>query len=151
MTDEGGPHIGGLDQQIEKPRLKALFRLWDGRRNGLPMPDWDSFDILEMGAWIGNLTLLEVIPDPLDMIYRVFATRVSENLRRELTGRRLSESEHLIPRDVRDSYYVVLRSGRPRLHHLDDMSDDGQSVILERLLLPLSKDGLRVNMILVGY
>ena len=151
MTDEDGPPTGGLDEQIELPRLKALYRLWYERRNGLSMPDWDSFDILEMGAWIGNLTLLEVIPEPLDMIYRVFSTRVSENLQRELTGRRLSESEHLIPKDVRDSYYDVLRGGLPCLHHLDDISNAGASVTLERLVLPLSKDGRRVNMILVGY
>ncbi len=151
MTEEACAQSSGLEQQIEKPRLRSLYRLWDGRRNGAAMPSWDNFDILEMGAWIGNLSLLDVIAEPPDMIYRVFSTRVSENLRRDLTGRRLSESEHLVPKVVRDCYYDVLRSSQPRIHHVDDRSDDGQSVVLERLVLPLSKDGRSVDMILVGY
>ena len=115
------------------------------------MPDWQDFDILEMGTWIGYLSLLEVIREPLDLIYRVFSTSVSVNLRRDLTGKRLSESENEVPKAVRDCYFEVIDSRRPQLQFIDDTSDDGQKVVLARLVLPLSSDGETVNYILVGY
>lgn len=151
MTCEVLKLHGGNSLQITQPRLKSLYGLWDGQRQGVSMPDWHNFDILEMGAWIGYLSLLEVIPQPLDLIYRVFSTNVSVNLRRDLTGRRLSESEGDVPRDVRDCYFEVISSCQPRLQLIDDVSNDGQSVVFERLVLPLSSDGQNVNMILVGY
>ncbi len=151
MSVEGGSAGGDLGARIKRPRLKALYRLWEDRCDGNAMPSWERFDILEMREWIGNLSLLEVVHEPLDMVYRVFSTRVSEHLRRELTGRWLSESEHLVPKSVRDCYYEVVATRKPIMQHLDDLSDDGQVVVLERLVLPMSEDGKQVNMILVGY
>jgi hypothetical protein len=133
--------------------LRALYAYWQGKRQGLAPPSRAAIHPEEMVPWLPNLMLLDVIGDPPRFRVRLFGTGLARAYGGEITGRWMDEcdlncvTEQLTEQMVevvRDCTPNVIRARYSKVH-------DGRYLDYERIALPLSADGKRVNMILCGY
>ncbi|GAB4176600.1 MAG: hypothetical protein OHK0024_14010 [Thalassobaculales bacterium] len=130
-----------------------LYEIWDKPRRGRAMPargDWDILDV-PLSLW-GHMVLLDVLwglaGAPPRLRYRVYGTMLAEWRRADLTGRFIDDPERPTGRAVQRWLLEVALSGRPS-HHIEPFEpNDRRKGWMERIALPLSQDGRRVDMIL---
>lgn len=135
---------------VSHPDLLRFYAYWLERRGDRAMPARADIDPLDFGWMLGRVSVVDVLPEPPRFRYRLVATRLTEHLGYEVTGRPLSD----IPEpDMRnyliEQYSRVADSGVP---HTDsgDLLLDGRRWRSEAVYLPLSSDGTTVDMLLVG-
>jgi hypothetical protein len=136
---------------IVNPRLQRLCAYWSEKRGGRAMPSRDDIDPVELAFIIGNLILVDVLDgDPPDFRIRLHGTVLSQRVGYELTGKMLADmpAPEFRARSRR-SFLRVARTAQP-LHARRDRVMDGRVHRYEALILPLSRDGARVDMILCG-
>jgi hypothetical protein len=136
---------------ITAPKLQQLYDYWLARRGRRAFPARADIDPIELRFIIGNLVLVDVIDDdPKRFRIRLHGTNLVQRARYELTGKMIDAlpvSEYRA--QARESFTEVATSGEP-LHRYRDRIFDGRRHCYETLILPLSQDGVRVNMLLVG-
>jgi len=142
--------VSGFDQGIERDELRRLYAYWQGKRAGRPMPAPTDIDPLELRFVVGNLTLVDVSHDPLRFRIRLHGTNLAERSGIDMTGK--GEDDYPYPEFAR---FLVTRFTRAveqqtPLRERADLVLDGRSRRYEDLVLPLSRDGVRVDRLLVG-
>ncbi len=70
-------------------RLRDFHALWERKRGSRAFPARQDFPFEELVPWLGELHLIEVLPD--DFRFKVFAGKSTARLGQEATGRLLSE------------------------------------------------------------
>ena len=115
------------------------------------MPSRADIDPLEMTFIIGNLILVDVIPGtPLGFRIRLHGTNLVERAHYELTGKMLDDLPQVEFRNLtRKSFTKVANTAEP-LRVLNDRVLDDQLRRYETIILPLSVDDTRVDMLLCG-
>ena len=159
------PHdLPPLRPDLTDPRLAALYAYWDGKRRGRSIPARADLDPIEMRAWLGNLLLIDAMPDGR-FVYRLYGTRFVDSFGLDMTGRDVD----VLPEDQRDrvrsDYEAVRDAGQPRARLYTALFDSSlsaqrpatattvrapQVVTWERLVLPLGEQPGPVTMLLVG-
>jgi hypothetical protein len=136
---------------IVNPRLRRLYDYWCERRSGRRFPARSDVDPVDLSFLLGNLILADVIPgDPLTFYIRLHGTNLSERSGYELTGKMLSDLPVNEFRTLAiESFTTVATTGEP-LHGHRDRVLDGRLRRYETVILPLSKDGERVDMLMIG-
>ena len=136
---------------IKHPRLQQLYDYWSAKRGKRTMPSRADIDPLEMTFIIGNLILVDVIPGtPLGVRIRLHGTNLVERAHYELTGKMLDDLPQVQFRELtRQSFTKVANTAEP-LRVLNDRVLDDQPRRYETVILPLSADGARVDMLLCG-
>lgn len=138
------------ETQIRDPRLKALYVYWTSKAGARRMPARKDLDPIEMKEWFGNLMLLDFPTGKfIEFRYRLEGTRIEEFYDARRTGRGVetmtAESER---KSILPQWEAVFDHGRPAYYESDILSSEGKLARQIKLLLPLSEDGERVNMIL---
>lgn len=140
----------GPDTRNCGSRLHRLFDYWNRLRAGRRYPARADIDPLDLGPMLANVFLVDVLDGPR-FRFRVTGTAVDEIHAQTLTGKE--------PRDIRTpevaelveaQYRTVLEEGTPRCDHLVLHGSDGSYWHYERLILPLSSDGAKIDMFLCG-
>ena len=126
---------------------RDLQALWRAKRNGRPMPLRRAFDVVELRPWLGSLCLIDIEANGRDFRYRVFGTRIANTIGQELTGRRVSEIAPQFRDGLRPGYVEVSRSARPATF-APIFHEPWRTIRLSDLVLPLSVEGLTVDMLL---
>jgi hypothetical protein len=136
---------------IKHPKLQQLYDYWSAKRGERKMPSRADLDPLDMTFVMGNVILVDVIAGtPLGFRIRLHGTNLVERAHYELTGKMLDELPQVEFRDLtRQSFTKVANSGEP-LHVLNDRVLDDQPRRYETIILPLSADDARVEMLLCG-
>jgi hypothetical protein len=141
------PHI------IQDARLRELYRYWAGKKRGRPLPARGDLDPMEIPQLLQNIGLVDVIGDPPRFRYRLVGTAITHAIGRELTNWHVDELP--LERDYVDHllslYRTTFEEARP-VYSAGDFAGlpFKASWRSYRLLLPLSRDGGRVDMILIG-
>ena len=136
---------------IESPKLQRLYQDWLDRRRDRIMPARKDFDILDLWYAIGDLNLLEVLEEPLRFRYRVHGSSPVGRLDLDLTGKTTDDLPDPVYRDmVRRSYNEVVETKAPKRITRDPYYLRTRPARWEAVILPLSSDGISVNMLLVG-
>jgi len=113
------------------------------------MPARADIDPLEMREQLGWLILTEVFSPPLRFRYRLVGSAVTAELGRDSTGKYLDEIYPAsIYKDVVSSFSWVVSNRRPLRVVGDLWSTKRHWLYFESLDLPLSQNGVDVNMIL---
>lgn len=108
--------------------------------------------MLDLGFVLGNLHLLEVERDPLDFRFRVHATNGANYVKRDMTGRRVSDYEDQdYGRLVHAFYASVVSEEQPRAIAEQGLLTERRVLKWEGVALPLSDDGCSITGILVGF
>jgi hypothetical protein len=136
---------------IVNPKLQRLYDYWSAKRGARPMPGRADIDPLDMTFIIGNVILVDVLAgDPLRFRIRLHGTKLVDRVRYELTGKMLDEMPEAEFRELsRQSFTRVATTAAP-LHAVRDRVLDGRPRQYETIILPLSADGERVDMLLLG-
>lgn len=134
-------------ESIRPPRLRRLYDYWLAKAGTRAMPARADIDPVEIPWAIGHLSLIDVEPGG-DYRFRLDAPRNAEFFKRDMTG--LTLAEYPFPDRaaiMREDYDAVVATGRPHMA-TRDFSIDYRRWQYEVLLLPLSADGERVNMLM---
>jgi hypothetical protein len=136
---------------IKHPKLQQLYDYWASKRGDRKMPARADIDPLGMGFIMGNLILIDVIAGtPLGFRIRLHGTNLTELVRYELSGKMLDEMPQVEFRDLtRQSFTKVCNTGEP-LHATRDRILHDQSRRYETVILPMSSDDSRIDMLLCG-
>lgn len=135
---------------FRSPVVQAAWDYWYRVRGDRPMParaDILPEDLVKVAP---NMMLLDVFEGPLDFGYRLIGTRVEEFMSDRYTGRRMSEIPHQAPPSkVFSDCEACIDARAPFLSSAPYVGPHKDLVTPEALILPLSEDGTRVNMLWV--
>ena len=136
---------------IKHPRLQQLYDYWSAKRGERKMPSRADIEPLDMTFIMGNVILVDVIAGtPLGFRIRLHGTNLVERVHYELTGKMLDDLPQVQFRNLtRKSFAKVAKTAEP-LRALNDRVLDDQLRRYETVILPLSGDGARVDMLLCG-
>lgn len=141
------PHI------IQDARLRELYRYWADKKRGRPLPARGDLDPMEIPQLLQNIGLVDVVGDPPRFRYRLVGTAITHAIGRELTNWHVDELP--LERDYVDHLLALYRTTVEEARPVYSEGDFAGLPFMAswhsyRLLLPLSRDGGPVDMILVG-
>jgi hypothetical protein len=137
-----------VELRIEHPSLRRLYGYWDEKRDGRRFPARADVDPLELGFVLGNLSLIDVLHDPLRFRIRLQGTLAASRLGYDMTGRFVDEIPDPEYRQVvLQTYRDVVEQGRP-LRDVRETMLDSRSHRYEIVWLPLSDDDATINMLM---
>ena len=137
--------------EIRIPTLQRLYRDWESRRHGRDFPARGDFDVLELKYVIGQLALLDVGYDPIRFRFRLHGTGISQRVGYEMTGKDVDDLPLPAVRSlVRRHYTAVIEQRVPLVELRERHTVDDRVVGNELLVLPLSRDGTTIDMLMVG-
>ena len=140
-------------QHLIEPEIADLYDYWVARRGARAMPSRKDVDPVQIPKHLPNLMLVDVLRDPLRFRYRLIGTRVVAASAEDRTGQFFDQVRFLNANPaVVKHYETVVTQGTP--HYALEPFHNRQSdstYRVQRLLLPLSSDGVSVDMILVYF
>ena len=144
--------IEGLLARIQHPILKRMVALWDEKRGGRDWPLRRALDPLEFWFAVGYVSMIEVRPGTAPHARRYFfrldGTRQVELFGVDFTGKYLDQvADAEGTRIAEQSYGAVVDEGEPH-YHLREVEFRGRPIEYEIVILPLSKTGAQVDMLM---
>lgn len=140
--------------ELSDPDLTKFYDYWSSLRGGRPMPSRRDLDPLQIpAAYLPDLMLIDVVHEPLRLKYRLIGTHVVTASGEDRTGRFFDDvSFFKLHPAVMRQFEQVATSGRP-LHSLEPFTNfvNGTTYEVDRLMLPLSGDGVRADMLVVLF
>ena len=125
-------------------KLTSLKALWEAKRQERPMPSRKDFGIQELKPWLGHLALIDVTGEG---IFRLCGTNLMVRFGGDMTGRRVDEVAETHREGISDPITKVCATMAP-VSGTSHIQMHGQQIIYSELILPLSKDGQGVSMLL---
>jgi len=148
----------GFAESLSDQRLTTLLAYWSSKRGDRRMPSRADIDPADLRVLLPHIMLLDVIDGGSDMRYRLVGTEIERHLGRPVTGRLLGD---LVSGEYRD--YVLSLYRRVIVETVPVYSENGFfdrdrsgfGMIADfkrahRLMLPLSRDGKTVDIVLCG-
>ena len=134
--------------EIERPTLQRLYELWKARCGGRLFPARADFSPHDFAFALGNLSLIDVIRDPLRFRVRLQGSHSSARLGWDITGRYFDEIPDPEYRALTlDTYGRVVEERRPR-REVREAVLDNRLHRYEIIWLPLAGDGATIDMIM---
>jgi len=144
------PRVDQLD--IKAPPLRRLYGDWDQRRSGREFPARADFDPVDLKYILGDLTLVDVLHDPLRFRFRLHASNLADRGGIDMTGRLLDEMPDARRRNNALRHYMkVLDTRRPSVIFLRNEYTDQRSWHCEVMVLPLAADGTTIDMLMAAF
>jgi len=137
--------------RIAHPKLVQLYDYWLSKRRDRRYPSHGDLSRTEMRFILGNVDLIEIGYDPLVFTFRLSGSVIDKDEGFDMQGKRIDDypmperREHL-----KRIYREVLDTGEPHYEVSDRRARDGVLRYYARLILPLSNDGSRIDMFLIG-
>jgi hypothetical protein len=136
-------------EQLRRPMLRRLYEYWDDKRGAREFPGRPDIDPIEMRFALGNISLVDVLYEPMRFRYRLHGTIIAERVGIDMTGRFVDEIPEPARRSfVEENFRTVVMTRLP-------LARTGERVLDERLwnfdsiVLPLGlADGV-INMLLL--
>ena len=131
--------------------LVALLDYWNVKRRERIAPSRADIDPAEIPALLANLFLVDVEGDPPVFRIRLVGTAIVDRYGEEIRGRTLEELDLGDQLDsILDQYHQTVRHREPTYCRHRFWRDSGGFINYERLLLPLSSDGERIDVLMGG-
>jgi hypothetical protein len=139
-----------MRDRLPHSQLQQLYDYWEGKRGDRRWPKRSAIDPVEMRFALGNIDLVEISYDPVVFFFRISGSNIDRDEGFNMQGKTLDEYPLPQHREaVRKTYMRVLAKGEPDYEELERL-DEGKLVRYGRLILPLSEQGDRVDMFLMG-
>lgn len=134
--------------KLSAPRLREALAYWRSKLAGRAMPSRRDLDPVDMPRLLPYVMLMDVLVGPLDFRYRLIGTEARSILKHDYTGIRFSE----LPGKgkgsiVWDNCEQVVATGAPYSRNVPYVGPERYVRGCENLLMPLSENGIDVNMI----
>jgi hypothetical protein len=149
LTKDQGQPTGQFRDQIRHPDLRRLYDYWESRRAGRRYPARADIDPIEFSFALGNVTLIEVLYDPLRFKFRLMGSLMAQRVGRDLTGQMVDDLPNPGYRDLLlAAYRKAIETGQPNTAMYEQIIE-GRPRQFEVLRLPLAQDGEKINMLLL--
>lgn len=149
-TDEGNMfHLAEQIRSRAHPDLVRFAEHCDKLASGHPMPRREDFRPSDVSWMLGHLFIVDVVDDGEDYCFRLFGDFWQTILGFDLTGQRLSGLESFgFLTALRPEYASVVATQKPQFHPGKLVWPDGKTIDYQRLLIPFSREGNQVSLIL---
>jgi hypothetical protein len=147
----------GFAESISDPRLATLHAYWSAKRAQNTLPSRSDIDPGDLRALLSHILLIDVIEGGRDFRYRLVGTEIERHIGRPVTGRLVGETlsgGYLAY--IRGLHLRVIAEAKP-VYSENNFTEGstGFALIADfkrafRLMLPLSRDGRTVDMLLCG-
>ncbi|HVJ43496.1 MAG TPA: PAS domain-containing protein [Dongiaceae bacterium] len=128
--------------------LKVLA-YWQGKCRGRKMPSRADIDPIELGPFLPQITLVDVVADGRRFVYRLVGTAEVRLRGNDPTGKAVADGFFAAtPQAALDRYQRVCTTRAP-FYEEDDFQVVDRYISEANLFLPLSEDGETVNMVMV--
>ncbi|HEX2116857.1 MAG TPA: PAS domain-containing protein [Alphaproteobacteria bacterium] len=136
-----------MELEIEQPSLRQLYAYWDQKRRGRRFPARADIDPLELGFVLGNLSLIDVLHEPLRFRFRLQGTMAVSRLGYDLTGKLVDEIPDPEYRQITlATYRTIVEQGQP-MRAVREQMYDHKIHRYEIVWLPLANNGESINML----
>jgi|SRR4051812_32065761 hypothetical protein len=140
--------MSSILDELESPILRRFFEYYTAKAGTRLIPARGDLDPVEFSYALGDITLIDVAYDPLRFSFRLDGSRHVERFGFDLTGRSLDDFPYPEMRQaIYESYREVVDGRVPRRYYRD-LESSGRWFRYETLILPLSNDGERINMLI---
>lgn len=148
----GQDRVPALPRKLARNRiLLQLFEYWSAKCAGRAMPSRRDIDPAEMRTLLPHLQFVEMVDDGQRFRYGLTGTAIVEAYGRELTGRFVDEVLPPARRPIAERHYrLIFETRRPIVVQNGYVTEQGAQMIVDRLLVPLSNDGVTVNLVLMA-
>jgi len=149
--------LAGRIQEVLEPShksLKDLYAYWLSKKGASPAPPRSAIKPEEMVPLLPNIALADVIGEPPRFRFRVFGTRLVDAYGQDLTGKFTDEIDlgsAALTTDIMAACTKMVRECRAQVVRVQFEKHDGRHLEYERIGLPLSDDGVSVNMLLCAF
>ncbi len=134
---------------LTEPILSNLYVYWEGLPRAGALPLYDAVDVVDMPPQLlPNIFILEVENEPREYLYRLIGTEVDRRNGFPGTGMRLSEMPFNHTEKLSQEFDRIVESGQPRFSSGVFITGDELFRDVERLVVPLSRDGQTVSVLL---
>lgn len=144
-------HFSGLKLPfcgIQNPKFREIHDYWQSARRGRQFPARPDFSPEGMIDKLGFVMLIDVTYDPLDFRFKLIGSEIVEHYGHEMTGKYVHQIE---PKELGEllyrQYQEVVDMRCPRAHRIEVMTS-ARTLNYERITLPLSDDGERIDTLL---
>lgn len=136
----------------EHDTLKALQTYWQGKKGSAIAPPRAAIDPAELRGQLPYILLIEVVGNPRRFRARLFGSALVEAYGEELTGKFGEEVDlDAVWPELMDFVERAAAECKPQFLRAEFTKHSGRHLKYEQIILPLSDDGVRVNMLLSGY
>ena len=129
---------------------QIVFDYWNSKRNVGKLPARRDLDVLDIHKIMPLVVIFEVRQQPLDFLYRLVGTAVTENSHQDYTGKLLSSLDGKGPGSMIWKSLDTVRQNREvifsEVPYVGPKDDLLRSTLL---LLPLADDGETVDRVLL--
>jgi hypothetical protein len=134
---------------LHSETLEDLYRYWLSKKGRRAAPARAEIWPEEMRRFLPHLFLVDVIGEPPRFRFRLVGTKVVEACGEDHTGDFLEDTELEAHGGERLAEYRIAAAERhPMVRSWNMPTNDARRLHCERLILPLSADGSRVDMLL---
>jgi hypothetical protein len=145
-----GFRVGFAPDIVSSPKVLAFYEFWRSRCRGDAIPAKPDMDPVEMGPFLANLVLSEVLYAPLDFKYRIIGEEIISRLG-NMTGRRVREMALInVTSSAYQNYCAVVEARRPQFLEGEAVTafKKDRPYLMSRVHCPLSSDGQTVDFII---
>lgn len=129
---------------------RESLRYWTERCGSKSLASRADLDPAHIVPILPYVMLIDVPEDPADFRFRLVGTKMVELMRADYTGRWMSDIPHLCkPSRTWTSFRRAVKARRPLTNEASFLRSRKKTIGGEEILLPLSDDGIRVNMLFV--
>ena len=140
-------------QQLAEPLLLQMYDYWNSLRHERRMPARKDVDPTQMPQHLPDLMLIDVLSNPRRFRYRLIGTRIVAASAEDRTGQFFDDVAFFKKNpSVIEQYNSVADNAGPYLSlELFLNRPNNMTYKAKRLLLPLSSDGVIVDMLMVYF
>ncbi len=140
---------GGLRQRIRHPDLLRLYDYWVSRHHGELLPSRQDLDPADFKFAVGNVTLIDVLYEPVRFRFRLIGSLMAQRMGWDLTGKMVDEVPDAEYREGLLAAYRKMVADRQPSTTLYQRLIEGKTRRFEVLRLPLASDGKTIDMLLL--
>ncbi|WP_211100150.1 PAS domain-containing protein [Azospirillum halopraeferens] len=134
--------------ELATPALNGLLDFWLGKCSAGNPPVSSSISPVELRPWKDNIVIFEVIGED-DFVYSYYGRALAQAWGHSRLGHTLESLPEPQRAVLTAEYEAVMRERLPMARHYTGIFD-GRRRTFERLVLPLSSDGVTVDKLLVA-
>lgn len=130
------------------PQILRVRDYIDEKRGGRPLAARRDILPEEIGFALGRIIIMDVRHDPLDFVYRLYGSEISQGDQDEVTRKSVYQQRPETYRDHLVACYCEALAARETVYHEMTVTDGRRTARYQRALFPLSDDGTNINMLL---
>ena len=136
---------------IHDPRLLGLFEFWHAKLNGRRMPASGDFARADLARWDDNLMMIDVPGEIADFRIRWLGANLTAMFGTSREGSGIEAMTSVGERSsVLPQYRIVIDTGVPAYYATEVELSQRGVVSQQKLILPLSGNGKKVDAVLAG-